>query len=119
GGDHFIKWLKETFSPQKQDRECPGLNELKRYRVLEEIIEVFSKETGKTVEEVKVKKHPLRAVLMDLLYRIGGLTGAEIGKIFNVDYSTVSQTRKRLALRIEKDPGLRKMVERIETILSI
>ncbi|MBI4764610.1 MAG: transposase, partial [Deltaproteobacteria bacterium] len=90
GGDHFIKWLKETFSPQKQDRECPGLNELKRYRVWEEIIEVFYKETGKSVEEVKVKKHPLRAVLMDLLYRIGGLTGAEIGKIFNVDYSTVS-----------------------------
>jgi hypothetical protein len=53
------------------------------------------------------------------LYRAGGLTGIEIGKIFGVDYSTISQTRKRLALRMEKDQVLRKEVNRIEKQLSI
>lgn len=119
GGDHFIKWVKETFYPEKWDRECPGLSELKRYKAVEEINEIFSKETGKTIEEVKAKKHPLRPVFMDLLYRIGGMTGIEIGKIFEVDYSTVSQTRKRLKLKLEKDHELRKVVERIESKLSI
>jgi putative transposase len=119
GGDHFIEWLKENFFPKQRDRECPGLTGLKRYRALEEIINIFVKETGIMLDDVKAKKHPLRPVLMDLLYRVGGLTGIEIGKIFNVDYSTVSQTRKRLALRIKKDSGLRKIVERIETNLSI
>jgi putative transposase len=119
GGDHFIEWLKENFYPGKWDRECPGMTELRRYRALEEIINLFVKETGMTLNDVKVKKHPLRPLLMDLLYRVGGLTGIEIGKIFNVDYSTVSQNRKRLGQRIKNDSGLRKIVERIETNLSI
>ncbi len=119
GGDRFIKWLKETFYPKSQDRECPGLTGLKRYKAAEEILEILSKETGKSIEEVKAKRHPLRPIFMDLLYRGGGLTGIEIGKIFGVDYSTVSQTRKRLALKIEKDQELRKLIERIEKKLSI
>jgi putative transposase len=119
GGDHFIKWLKETFYSKSRDRECPGLTELKRYKAVEEILEILFKETGKTIEEVRVKSHPLRAVFMDLLYRVGGLTGIEIGKIFGVDYSTVSQVRKRLALKIEKDQDLRKVVNRIERKISI
>jgi hypothetical protein len=119
GSDYFIKWVKETFYPEKRDRECPGLSELKRYKAVEEIIKILTKETGKTVEEVKVKKHPLRPVFMDMLYRVGGLTGIEIGKIFEVDYSTVSQTRKRLKLKIEKDRELRKLMERMESKLSI
>jgi putative transposase len=116
GEDQFIKWLKENFHPKKRDRECPGLTELKRYKAKEEIIEIFLKETGNTLEEVQKKKHWLRPVLMDLLYRVGGLTGIEIGKIFNVGYSTVSQTRKRLALRIEKDKNLNKIIDRIEKL---
>jgi putative transposase len=119
GGDHFIKWLKETFYSKERDRECPGRNELRRYRAGEEVLEILSKETGKTVEEVKAKKHPLRPIFMDLLYRGGGLTGIEIGKIFGVDYSTVSQTRKRLAIKIEKDQDLRRLIARIEKKLSI
>lgn len=119
GGDHFIKWLKETFQSTSRDRECPGLNELKRYRAVEEILEVLFKETGKTIKEVTVKGHRLRPVFMDVLYRVGGLTGIEIGEIFGVDYSTVSQTRKRLTLKIEKDQGLRKIVNRIEKKMSI
>ena len=39
---------------------------------------------------------------MDLLYRIGGLGGTEIGEIMEVDYSTVSVGRKRLREKTEK-----------------
>ena len=119
GGEQFIQWLKENFFSKKRDRECPGLTELRRYRAEEEIMAIFFKETGKTLEEVKCKTNPLRPVLMDLLYRVGGLTGVEIGKIFDVDYSTVSQSRKRLAMKEKKEKGLRKLIERIETNLSI
>jgi putative transposase len=118
-GDHFVKWVKETFYPEKKDRDCPGLTELKRYSSLEKIVEIFSKETGKTIDEVKNKKHPLRPVLMDLLYRAGGLTGKEIGEIFGVGYSTVSQTRKRLALKTTKDRNLTSIIKRLEANLSI
>jgi REP-associated tyrosine transposase len=119
GGDQFLKRLKENFFPKKRDRECPGLTGLRRFRAEEEIVAIFSEETGKTLEEVKDKKNPLRPVLMDLLYRVGGLTGVEIGKIFDVDYSTVSQSRKRFAMKENKDKNLRKLIERIEAKLSI
>ena len=38
----------------------------------------------------------IRQIAMDLLYRISGRSGAEIGEIRGVDYSTVSVGRKRL-----------------------
>ena len=119
GGDHFIKWLKKTFYPKGLDRERPALHDLKRYKAVEEITEILSEETGTTIEEVKVKGHPLRPVFMDLLYRAGGLTGVEIGKIFGVDYSTVSQIRKRMRLRTAKDKKLREVINRIEKRMSI
>ncbi len=56
---------------------------------------------------------------MDLLYRIGGLTGIEIGEILGVDYSTVSQGRKRLREKMHKDKKLMQMATKIERELSI
>lgn len=56
---------------------------------------------------------------MDLLYRIGGIKGVEIGRIMGVDYSTVSQGRKRLREKLQKDKKLKHMVSRIERELSI
>ncbi len=51
---------------------------------------------------------------MDLLYRTGGLKGAEIGRLLDVDYSTVSQGRKRLRDKLRKDRKLKYIVGRIE-----
>ena len=55
---------------------------------------------------------------MDLLYRLGGLKGREIGNMFDVDYSTVSVSRKRLRDKIPKDNDLKKLLFRIEAKLS-
>ena len=55
---------------------------------------------------------------MDLLYRAGGLKGAEIIRLLEVDYSTVSQGRKRLRNRLKKDKKLKQIVSRIEGKLS-
>ncbi len=55
---------------------------------------------------------------MDLLYRAGGLKGAEIGRLLEVDYSTVSQCRKRLRDKLKKDKKLKHIVGRIEGKLS-
>ncbi|MCG2721248.1 MAG: hypothetical protein L6290_04415 [Thermodesulfovibrionales bacterium] len=48
-----------------------------------------------------------------------GLTGVEIGKMLGVDYSTVSQGRKRLREKLKRDKELRALMERIEDHLSI
>jgi len=53
------------------------------------------------------------------LYRIGNIKGVEIGKIFGIDYSTVSQGRKQLKEKMQKDKKLIELITRIEQKLSI
>ena len=55
---------------------------------------------------------------MDLLYRLGGLKGRETGNMFDIDYSTVSVSRKRLRHKIQKDNDLKGLLFRIEENLS-
>jgi putative transposase len=52
---------------------------------------------------------------MDLLYRFRGLA---IGALFGVDYSSVSQERKRLRERIGRDEALSELMQRLERGLS-
>ena len=56
---------------------------------------------------------------MDLLYRVGGLSGTEIGEMMGVDYSTVNLGRKRLREKLKGDKHLSQIIKRVETDLSI
>lgn len=119
GGEEFIGWVRNKFLKKKKDRECPSLREIQRYKAKEEIIKVIEKEIGKNIEDIKIEKGSVRQIVMDLLYRVGGLTGVEIGKMLDVDYSTVSQGRKRLREKIQKDKKIKQLLNRIEGKLSI
>ncbi len=55
---------------------------------------------------------------MELLYRRGGLKGPEIGRIFGIDYGTVSQERRRLQGKLREDKKIRGLMSRIEQRLS-
>jgi transposase len=70
--------------------------------------------TGKSPDDLKEDKRVYRQIAMDLLYRFGGLKGEEIGKIFGVGYTSVSQQRKRLAKKMQKDRKLWELIIRIE-----
>ena len=96
----------------------PSLRELHGLRVTDEIIDAIKEETGKYLDEIKKSKGIERNVLMDLLYRAGGIKGSEIGRLLEVDYSTVSQCRKRLRDKLKKDKKLKHIVDQIEGKLS-
>ena len=66
---------------------------------------------------MREEKFP-ETIAMDLLYRLGGLKGREIGNMFDVDYSTVSVSRKRLRSKIQKENDLKRLLFRIEAKLS-
>jgi len=55
---------------------------------------------------------------MTVLYNYAGLNNREVGELFGVDYSTVSQNRKRLRERVEKDKKTETLLEKIELKLS-
>ena len=49
---------------------------------------------------------------MDLLYRVGGLSGTEIEEMLGVDYSTVSLVKKRLRERQKTDKHLSQIYQK-------
>jgi len=118
GSDKFINWVKENFL-EKEAREIPSVKKILSYKAKDEIIKIICEETGRGFDEIIKGKGTLRQIAMDLLYRMAGLKGTEIGEIMSVDYSTVSQGRKRLKGKLIRDRELFLLMERIENRLSI
>ncbi len=57
-------------------------------------------------------------IVMDLLCRLGGLTGTETGETMGVDYSTVSQGGNRLREKRKRDKNLSALLGKTEADLS-
>ena len=117
GEDDFIQWIKERYvSKNASRREQPALRKLgKGYRP-EELIECFSNLMGKSKEGICQRgSHSLeRSMLLEMLYRFCEVTQPEIGKLVGgIDYSAVSQARRRLQIRLEREPKLKKRFDSI------
>ena len=89
-----------------------------RYATKNDIFAAAGEILGITAEKEMLAAGPERSIIMDVLYRLGGLKNKQIGEFFGVDYSTVSQARKRLRARKVTNKITRELVERIEQRLS-
>jgi REP element-mobilizing transposase RayT/DNA-binding transcriptional ArsR family regulator len=119
GRDKFVKWVRNNFAKAEGDkREIPSLRGILRYSSEDEILKVISDETDEGEDGILKGKGALRQMAMELLYKYGGLKGGEIGEMMGLDYSTVSQGRKRLRERLKKDKELQGLMGRIEEKLS-
>jgi REP element-mobilizing transposase RayT len=118
GSEKFINWIKDKFMPEKT-REIPAAKCLFRYNSKDKIIKIICEYADKSFDEIKKERGIIRQIAMDMLYRLGGLRGIEIGEMMGIDYSTVSQGRKRLRERLKSDKNLSKLIEEIEGKLSI
>ncbi len=112
GKKDFVERIKAGFvSNFLPKREQPSLRELRKAFQPEELIEQFLHLTGKEKNEIcrKGKNSVERAILMDFLYRFCKIPQPQIGRLVGgIDYSSVSQARKRLHNRIARDRNLRK-----------
>jgi len=124
GEDDFLQWIKGTFSnKEKTEREQPALRELRKGKKPQELIDQFAQLIGKETGELckRGRKTIERAMLMEVLYRDCKLTQPEIGRLVGgIDYSAVSQARKRLQIRMEQEPRLRKRFDTLnEQLLQL
>jgi len=62
----------------------------------------------------KTKLKDLRQMAMEMSYRYSSYKQKEIGAIFGVDYSTVSQSRARLKTKLKSSRKLKKQFQRIQ-----
>ena len=70
---------------------------------------------GLSTEQLLKTSGVERYIIRELLYRIGGLKNREIGVIFGVDYSTVSQGRKRLRQHKQYDENLQSLFQKMNS----
>ena len=61
-----------------------------RYSTIEEIPQAVKEATGKEFAAIRAEKGDFCRLVMELLYRAGGIKGPEIGKLFGIDYAPVS-----------------------------
>ena len=75
---------------------------------------------GERTEKIKGGSHNsiIRQIETELLYCFGRLTGTEIREMMGVNYSTVSQERKRLQEKQKRDKSFSEIVKKIEADLS-
>lgn len=114
GGEEFVIKIKEKLTGACKDRECPSLRAVTAYKAEDEILKAIGEVTGKRIEEIKGDRGHIRHIAMEMLSRLGGMKGKEVGDLFGVDYSTVSIGRKRLRERLAKDKDLGLIIKRIE-----
>jgi len=124
GEKNFIEQIKQLFEKdrkgKKSRREQPAFRQLEKTWTPENLIDSYLKLVPKTREELtsKGKQSPDRAILMELLYRFCKITQPEIGKLLGgIDYSAVSQARKRLNIKMENDQGLKKKFSALQSKL--
>jgi putative transposase len=113
GGTAFLAWVREQFLETSKDRERPSVQGIHAHVGKESILKAIQQETGKNIATVRRERGPLRQMMMELLYVKGGLTGPEIGALFGVDYSAVSQERKRFREKMNDDRKLKSLYDRI------
>jgi putative transposase len=124
GESDFVEWIKERFVEKEVPRrEQPALRELTREYEPEKLMDRFAELVDREKGDIcRRGRHSLeRSILMEYLYRFCRLDQAEIGKLMGgIDYSAVSQARKRLQLRLRQDPGLMKrFAELSERLLQL
>lgn len=118
GSNVFIEQIKAEFLEAHPRREQPAVGEICRYRQGDELLQLIENVTGKNLQQLKEERGDNRRLAMDVLYRHGGLKGPEIGALFGLDYCAVSQERKRLRQRLDKDDDLATLMRKIEGCLS-
>ena len=113
GGATFLDWVRAQFLETSKDRERPSIQGIHAHAGKETILKAIQQETGKNLEAIRRERGPLRQLTMELLYKAGRLTGPQIGVLFGIDYSAVSQERKRFRERLAGDKHLQVLHDRL------
>jgi len=121
GSAEFVERMKERFlSGQPRSREVKAIRKVIGQVEPERILEAVAMEFQVSREDLlqRGNRGIARPVLMELLYRYGGLNQREIGELLGIDYSSVSVGRKKLQTLLGKGKGLVARIKGIKKSLT-
>ena len=105
--DVTIRYLDE----KKDNRNVPAARELLQRPSIDAILQ-------KVRAELSGEKH-LKNIGIYCCHRYSGAKLKELGDYFGMSGAAVSQTSRRLVLKAETDPLLKKLIKRLENTLSV
>ena len=100
------------------DRERPSICRIHRHATQEEILRVLEDRLSLSAPDIFASRGQDRQIAMDILYRYGGFTNKTIGEMMGLDYSSISQGRKRLFEKRQKNKKLDKIMRDVEQQMS-
>ncbi len=107
GSEEFVEKIRNYFDRGEKIRELPALRSLKKVLTIEEVLtEVANYFCIGRERLISKRGKEFRQIAMEMAYRHTGSSQEKIGKAFGVDYSTVSQNRGRLGVRLKEDRKL-------------
>jgi hypothetical protein len=117
GASEFMEKIRKRYLRSvAESRELPAVRkivaQIEPEKIIREISEAFEVERQELLR--KGFKGFARGVLMELLYRYGGMNQREIGELMSIDYSAVSVMRKRLSGLQKRDRNLSAEIEKIK-----
>jgi len=121
GASEFIEKIRGQYIRSGHGlRELPAVKKILAQVEPERIIRVICEVLEVEREELlrRRSKGVARGILMEMLYRYGGMNQREIGELVGIDYSAVSVMRKRLRALQEKDRNLSARIERMKKQLK-
>lgn len=110
GDEKFVERVRKKLLPDKKDREQPAVGTIRQHKKKDDLLRIVATKLEQPLETLLHRPGLPRQMTMDILYRYGGLKNPEIGTLMGVDYSTVSQGRKRLRERVAADAKLQKLL---------
>ncbi len=121
GGEDFVTWVKNIVQHEDIDnREIPQSKFLKKKIDARTIIKVVSDSLGVKLESLSTrgKNNIPRKIAVYLISKYTVLNLSNIGELFNMDYSAVSQLIRRFKLEINKNSEIKQatkmIIEKIE-----
>ncbi len=114
GDDRFVERVRKKLLPGKKDRERPAVGTIRQHKKKDDLLRIVAAQLEEPLETLLHRPGLPRQIAMDILYRYGGLKNPEIGALMGVDYSTVSQGRKRLREKVAADAKLQKLLAELE-----
>jgi REP element-mobilizing transposase RayT len=113
GDDGFIQKIKVKIENQKSSREIPITNSTNSYNPQEIIEKVCAVNQIKHERLMsKVRGNIYRSLALYLIKKYTPLKLTEIGELFAMDYSAVSQAVKRFEQKCKKDKEIERIKER-------
>jgi len=119
GKESFIKKIESKIKAVGEKREIQT-TKYQDSHSSEEIIQKVSQAFSLTKGEVlkKQRGNLYRQITLYLVKRYSSLSLKEIGKIFDMDYTAVSQATRRFEARIRKDDNIKTMLNSVLKLLK-